>query len=107
MLSLHPDTFSCIAITSDSNNLSELIQVTQQMCFVNGIGQSLEGTRVALWVFVGSSLQSHLDYERGPHPVAEKAAPRWNGPRIAYSVPATSYACSYIRLPLDTLCRAS
>lgn len=44
MLLLHHDTFLFIPITSDSNNLSELIRHLQQMCFERGTRQSLEPT---------------------------------------------------------------
>lgn len=88
MLSLHPDTFSFIAITSDSHNLSEVIREVKQLCFERGTGQSLEpaprpASRHGLLIFkdtpAGSTHGPHVE-RRLRHHVAEKAAPCRHGP---------------------------
>lgn len=88
MLSLHPDTFSCIAITSDSHNLSEVIREVKQLCFERGTGQSLEpaprpASRHGLLIFkdtpAGSTHGPHVE-RRLRHHTTEKAAPCRHGP---------------------------
>lgn len=129
VLSLHPDTFSFIAITSDSNKLSELIQEVKQMYFETGTGQSLK--RRPVWKNRGRlsnvSLSSHRGgsgsrthrgaapchriptrREGGPASCSRKGRPMSARPsRIVCSVFATSHACSYMPLPFDAPCRTS
>lgn len=117
VLSFHPDTFSCIAITSDSNNLSELIQEVKQVYFETGTGQSLK--RRPVWKNRGRlRIRTHRGAapchriptrrEKRPRVMQQKRPPMSGQPLLESPVTRLQSRThiSYIPLPPDVPYRA-
>lgn len=112
VLSFHPDTFSCIAITSDSNNLSELIQEVKQVYFETGTGQSLKRRpvwknrgRLRIRTHRGAAPCHRIPTRRGKRPrVMQQKRPPMSGQPLESSVTCLQSQTHIVIYPCRATC---